>query len=374
MAATSVEAGTLTKAGGRLRAAPGWLQGALLALLVLALGVVPPLKGGILSQRLALYLIFGLLGLSVALITGYARLFNIGVGATFGVSAYAVAIATQHGVTHPLLLPLIGIGAGLVVSVLFGIFAIVASGIQYMMLTFLTTLAFFEIPNWATKLTGGDNGLVLQGGLRVSFGQNPIRGHGFYYLVLGVTLFVCAVCWYALSSQFGRAIRAIGQNPLRAAAMGYEVSRYRMALTLLSGFVAATGGWLLALDNQFVSQDLVGLNYSLNGLLYALVGGVDSILGPLIGAAGFRYVSETISRHSSDSQLFIGIALIAIVFLMPDDGVVGLYRRARARGWRGSVAGLYDYALGLLRMVRSGDEAIEAEPAGLRPAEDAGDG
>lgn len=374
MAATNVEAGTLRKAGGRLRAAPGWLQAALLALLVLALVVVPPLKGGILSQRLALYLIFGLLGLSVALITGYARLFNIGVGATFGVSAYAVAIATQHGVTNPLLLPLIGIGAGLVVSVLFGIYAIVAAGIQYMMLTFLTTLAFFEIPNWATKLTGGDNGLVLQGGLRISFGQNPIRGDGFYYLVLGVTLFVCAVCWYALNSQFGRAIRAIGQNPLRAAAMGYEVSRYRMALTLLSGFVAATGGWLLALDNQFVSQDLVGLNYSLNGLLYALVGGVDSILGPLIGAAGFRDISETISRHSSDSQLFIGIALIAIVFLMPDDGVVGLYRRARARGWRGSVAGLHGYALGLLHMVRGGDEAIEAEPAGLRPTEDAGDG
>ncbi|HZQ35657.1 MAG TPA: branched-chain amino acid ABC transporter permease [Dehalococcoidia bacterium] len=374
MAVTNAEAGRLTRAGGRLRAAPGWQQAALLALLVLALVAVPPLKGGILSQRLALYLIFGLLGLSVALITGYARLFNIGVGATFGVSAYAVAIATQHGVSNPLLLPLIGIGAGLVVSVLFGIYAIAAAGIQYMMLTFLTTLAFFEIPNWATKLTGGDNGLVLQGGLRISFGQNPIRGHGFYYLVLGVTLFVCAVCWYALSSQFGRAIRAIGQNPLRAAAMGYEVSRYRMALTLLSGFVAATGGWLLALDNQFVSQDLVGLNYSLNGLLYALVGGVDSILGPLIGAAGFRYISETISRHSSDSQLFIGIALIAIVFLMPDDGVVGLYRRARARGLRGSFAGLYAYALGLLRMLRSGDEAIEAEPAGLRPTEDAGNG
>lgn len=374
MAATNVETGMLTKAGGRLRATPAWLQAALLALLLLALVVVPPLKGGILSQRLALYLIFGLLGLSVALITGYARLFNIGVGATFGVSAYAVAIATQHGVTHPLLLPLLGIGAGLVVSVLFGIFAIVASGIQYMMLTFLTTLAFFEVPNFLTKLTGGDNGLVLKGGLGLSFGQNPIRGHGFYYLVLGVTLVVCAVCWYALSSQFGRAVRAIGQNPLRAAAMGYEVSRYRMALTLLSGFVAAVGGWLLALDNQFVSQDLVGLNYSLNGLLYALVGGVDSILGPLIGAAGFRYISETISRHSSDSQLFIGIALIAIVFLMPDDGVVGLYRRARARGLRGSLSGLYDYALGLLRMARGDDEAIEAEPAGLRPTEDAGNG
>ncbi|HLZ73155.1 MAG TPA: branched-chain amino acid ABC transporter permease [Dehalococcoidia bacterium] len=359
-------------AGRRWRSTPWWLHGGLLALLVLALIVVPPAKGGIFSQKLALYLIFGLLGLSVALITGYARLFNIGVGATFGVSAYAAAIATQHGVSNPVLLPLIGIGAGLVVSVLFGIFAIVASGIQYMMLTFLTTLAFFEVPNFLTKLTGGDNGLVLKGGLHLSFGQNPLRGHGFYYLVLGVTLFVCAVCWYALNSQFGRAVRAIGQNPLRAAAMGYEVSRYRMALTLLSGFVAAVGGWLLVLDNQFVSQDMVGLNYSLNGLLYALVGGVDSIVGPLIGAAGFRNISETISRHSSDSQLFIGIALIAIVFLMPDDGVIGLYRRARARGLRGLGGGLRSYALGLLRMTRSDGEAIEPEAAaGLRATEDA---
>ncbi|HEY7295495.1 MAG TPA: branched-chain amino acid ABC transporter permease [Dehalococcoidia bacterium] len=364
----------MTRAGANVHTTSRWLQAGLIALLVLALIVMPPLKGGYLPQKLTLYLIFGLLGLSVALITGYARLFNIGVGATFGVSAYAVAIATQHGVTNPVLLPLIGIAAGLAVSVLFGIYAIVASGIQYMMLTFLTTLAFFEVPNFATKLTGGDNGLVLQGGLHLSFGQNPIQGNGFYFLVLGVTLFVCAVCWYVLSSQFGRAIRAIGQNPLRAAAMGYEVSRYRMALTLLSGFVAAVGGWLLALENQFVSQDLVGLSYSLNGLLYALVGGVDSIIGPLIGAAGFRNISETISRHSTDSQLFIGIALIAIVFLMPDDGVVGLYRRARARGLRGIGAGLYSYLLGLLRMTRSGDEAIEAETGSLRPTEDAGNG
>ncbi len=362
----------MIKAGGRLRSTPIWLQGGLLALLVLALVAVPPLKGGYLSQKLALYLIFGLLGLSVALITGYARLFNIGVGATFGVSAYAVAIATQHGVTNPVLLPLFGIAAGLAVSVLFGIFAIVASGIQYMMLTFLTTLAFFEVPNFLTRLTGGDNGLVLKGGLHLSFGQNPIQGNGFYYLVLGVTLFVCAVCWYALSSQFGRAIRAIGQNPLRAAAMGYEVSQYRMALTLLSGFVAAAGGWLLALDNQFVSQDLVGLNYSLNGLLYALVGGVDSILGPLIGAAGFRNISETISRHSTDSQLFIGVALIAIVFLMPDDGVVGLYRRARTRGLRGIGGGLRSYVLGLFTRT-GGDETEPEAAAGLRASEDARD-
>jgi branched-chain amino acid transport system permease protein len=97
-----------------------------------------------------------------------------------------------------------------------------------------------------------------------------------------------------------------------------------MALTLLSGFLAAVAGWLYALDNAFVSQDLLGLSNSLNGLLYALVGGSEHVvLGPLLGAAGFRFMTDSLGRLTSQSSLYIGLALLVVVYLVPN-GILGL--------------------------------------------------
>src|SRR5207237_1085306 len=148
--------------------------------LVVILAVVPPLIGGYLVRGLTSYLIFGLLALAVGLITGYGLLFNLGVGANFGVSAYTVAILTHHGV------------------------------------------------------------------------QNPLVGNNFYWFVLGVVAALAALSWYVLASQTGKAIQAIGRNPGRAAAMGYSVPRYRIALTIYASLIASFGGWLYALQTNFV--------------------------------------------------------------------------------------------------------------------------
>jgi branched-chain amino acid transport system permease protein len=299
-------------------------------LIVLALWL-PPAYGDYLPQQLTGYLIFGLLALSVALISGFARLLNLGVGATFGISAYAVAVLTQHHIFNPFLLFACAMGVGILVSILFGIYAIVASGIQYMMLTFLTTLAFFSLPAVAPAITGGDNGLSVKGDLGISFGLNPLLGNEFYFFVLGVVVLCSLLSWFVLTSQAGKAVRAIGRNPVRAAAMGYQVGLYRVVLTLFAGFIASVAGWLYVLQNAFVFQDLLGVQNSLNGLLYALIGGVDTIIGPLLGAAGLRYFVESVSKHSTQSSLYIGAALLIVVYFMPE-GVLGLARRVWRRG------------------------------------------
>jgi branched-chain amino acid transport system permease protein len=110
--------------------------------------------------------------------------------------------------------------------------------------------------------------------------------------------------------------------------MGYSVGQYRVALTLFSSVIASLGGWLYALQTSFVFIDLLGLNNSTNGLVYALVGGVDTILGPLVGAAVLRALTEQLSRGTS-SQLYVGIVLMLVVYFLPD-GLVGLWRRYRA--------------------------------------------
>src|SRR5438874_2500109 len=193
-----------------------------------------------------------------------------------------------------------------------------------MMLTLLTTLAMGALPSVGPQITGGDNGLQVKGGLVPSFGLNPLLGDQFYYFILIVVAVCLGACWYLVSSQFGRVAQAIGRNAARTQAMGYPVSQHRMALTLVSGFLAAIAGWLYALDNAFVSQDLLGLTNSLNGLLYALVGGGDHvILGPLVGAAGFRDLTDSLGRLTSQSALYIGLALLLVVYVMPN-GILGL--------------------------------------------------
>ena len=113
--------------------------------------------------------------------------------------------------------------------------------------------------------------------------------------------------------------------------MGYQVPRHRIALTLLSGFIASVAGWLYALNNSFVSQDLLGLGNSLNGVLYALIGGAEHvILGSLIGAAGFRFMTESLGRLTSQSSLYIGLALLVVVYVMPN-GILGLVGTATRR-------------------------------------------
>lgn len=298
--------------------------------LILVMAILPPLIGGYAVQALTSYLISGLLALSVGLITGYGRLFNLGVGANFGVSAYTVAILTHSGITEPFTLMIAAIAAGVVVSLLFAFYALIASGVEYLMLTFLTALAFASIPHAMNELTGGDNGLTVTGGLKVSWGMSPLNGNNFYWFVLAVVVVCTGASWYVLASQTGKAIQAIGRNPSRAAAMGYSVARYRVALTVFSSLIASVGGWLFALQRSFVFIDLLGLNNSTNGLVYALVGGVDTILGPLLGASVLRLLTDQLSRGSTQSSLYIGIVLMLVVYFLPD-GLVGLWRRVRGR-------------------------------------------
>jgi branched-chain amino acid transport system permease protein len=326
----------------RARSRAFWLVAASAAGAV-ALFALPPITSEYLPQQLTDYLIFSLPALAVGLIAGHARLINVGVGATFGVSAYTVAILTQHSVENPVILLVAAMAAGIIVSVLFAVYAMVTTGLEYLLLTLLTTSAFFSIPLLFTTFTGGENGLAVKGSTGVSFGLDPLQGAGFYWLVCGVTVFWCALTAYLLRSRAGRVTVAIGRNPSRVAAMGYSIRAYRTWVTLYSGAIAASAGWLYAVAHSFVFQDLLGLQDSVYFVLYSLIGGADYVLGPLIGTAGLRYLGEYFGGQTAQSDLYVGVALLIVVYLLPA-GVIGGGRRvwdAARRLWsrRGPGAG-----------------------------------
>ncbi len=294
-------------------------------IVAVAILVGPPLYGQYLPQRAADYLIFGITALAVGLIAGHARLLNIGVGATFGVAAYAVAILSHHGLLNPFLLLAGALLAGLAISVLFCIYAIVATGLEYLLLTLLTTAAFFGLPLLFSGATGGENGLGIEGAVAISFGLDPLQGNGFYLLLATIAVFWMAASWYLLASRAGRVMTAIGRNPERASAMGYSVRTYRVAITLYSGLMAGSAGWLYALEHAFVFPDLLGVGNSLNSVVYSLIGGVGSVFGPFLGATGLRYLSEYAGQQTTQSQLYVAVALLIVVYLLPN-GVLGSLR------------------------------------------------
>jgi ABC-type branched-subunit amino acid transport system permease subunit len=112
--------------------------------------------------------------------------------------------------------------------------------------------------------------------------------------------------------------------------MGYSVPRFRVALTIYSSLIASLGGWLYALQTSFVFIDLLGIGNSTNGLVYALIGGVDTIVGPFLGTALLRALTDQLARLGNQQSLFIGIVLMLVVYLLPD-GILGLWRRYTRR-------------------------------------------
>jgi len=258
---------------------------------------------------------------------------------------------------------LAGLAGGLFVSGLFAVYAVVATGLEYLLLTLLTTSAFFTAPLLATGFTGGENGLGVEGPVMISFGLDPLQGSGFYWLLCAVTVFWCGLSWYLLAARVGRATIAIGRNPVRAAAMGYSVHAYRVGVTLFSGAMAASGGWLYALAHAFVFPDLLGLANSINAVVYSLIGGVDYVLGPLLGTAGLRFLAEYLGQQTTQSQVYIGVALLVVVYFVPD-GITGRLRQLFQLGRAGRSEGVLEFPEtgATLKTVEEGDPVFGSAP------------
>jgi branched-chain amino acid transport system permease protein len=147
-----------------------------------------------------------------------------------------------------------------------------------------------------------------------------------------VTALALAAGWIILSSQLGRIAEAAGRNPVRAASMGYRLGSLRLFVALVAGSLAGLAGWLYALQSRVVGQDVLGLDTSLNGLIYALIGGVQlPFVGAALGAAGVGLVSNLAAPNERTSLLTVGLALLLVVYAMPE-GLLGLLTRHRFPG------------------------------------------
>jgi branched-subunit amino acid ABC-type transport system permease component len=304
-------------------AAPAWLAPALACVFAL-LALTPLLLGPAAVQQAMGVLMYALLASAVAILLRFGGVVNVGMGAAFGASAYAVAVLSHVDQSTALLLFAAGLVAAATVGLLFGLYASVASGVEYMMLTFLTTAAASRLPILIPALSGGANGLDVRNVAGFAFGFDPLFGPGFYVLGLAVSAACLGVVWRVLGSQAGRVAQAASRNPLRMASLGYSLGALRLLVALSAGLLAGLAGWLYSLQSRLVGADVLGLDVSLNGLMYALVGGVQQpILGSVLGTSIVRLLGALTPRTGPPASFAAGVGLLAVVYVLPD-GILGL--------------------------------------------------
>ena len=313
-------------------AGPGQRRWVMLALIWAVLVAVPywiPWVGGYtaLASRV---LVMGLAAMGLNFLLGFTGVMSFGHAAYFGLGAYGAGLTLRYLVHSTPLAVLIGILVGTLGGALFGALIVRRKGVYFAMLTIaFGQICYYIAYSW-NDFTGGYDG--LRGFQREPIGFGPwvldIRGsnEAFYYFVLGVFAVCVGSMALLLRSPFGRTLIAIRENQRRARFLGIPVERHVWLSFTISTFFASVAGALYALLNNFA--DPSALNYLISGdfVIMAVMGGMRSFWGPLVGAAVFVVLQDYISSMTVNWMSLIGLLFVLVVLFFPR-GLLGYLRR-----------------------------------------------
>ena len=309
--------------------------------LVDVLGVVASITGasvGGYEGLPSLVLIYGIVVVGFNLLLGYLGLLSFGHAAFFGTAAYAAGlVSAQFG--SPVVMVVVGALIAVLIAVPIGFVSIQRSGVYFavLTLTFGQMLYFWAIGPGAW-LTNGDNGfseVTLNGvfGLGVvPLGTHvPFLGTVTYVLIAAVTLLAVATASRIVNSPYGLIFEALGENQQRVAFVGLDVDRYKLTAFVISAVFAGVGGALFTVHEGFIHPNS-SLYWIISGdfVIMTVLGGTGSLVGPMLGALLFEYISNVVSGISlpligsigSLWRLVLGAVFVFVVWVFPR-GIAG---------------------------------------------------
>jgi len=267
-------------------------------------------------------MIFAIAAIALDLIVGFGALVSFGHAAFVGLGAYAVGILASHGLTDAL----VALPAAILVSALFafvtGLVCLRTKGVYFIMITLaFGQMAFFTASSLAPY--GGDDGLTVR--MRDTVDGLPLlRSDGaLYYVAFVCLLATFALCRALVVSRFGRVFRGARENPMRLAAIGFDVFRYQLAAYVIAGALAGMSGFLLANATNFVSPAYMSWQRSGELIIMVVLGGMGTLYGAIIGAAAFLFAEEWLSELTEHWKMIFGPLLI-IVVVFARGGLIGL--------------------------------------------------
>lgn len=298
---------------------------------VIALLFVAPLVLPVFWRRfLTEILIWGLLAMSSDVLIGYTGIVSFGHSAFFGLGMYGAAAALLLVAPPDLWLALlIGLIAAAAVAACVAYFSTRLRDIYFAITTLIFSQIFYVVIFTWTSLTGGENGLIFT---RPRFGipglfSVPFTAVSLHWFVLAVVAGSYLLLRRITQSPFGMVLQSIRENEARTRAIGYPVERYKIVAVMISGLFAGLAGVLYALQNEYAAPDFVFFLVSGEAVIYNVIGGIGTLVGPILGAAFFLLMQQGLSQFFTQFYLIpLGLIFIAIVIFMPQ-GLLGFARR-----------------------------------------------
>jgi branched-chain amino acid transport system permease protein len=275
-------------------------------------------------------LIWGLLAMSSDILIGYVGLVSFGHSAFFGLGMYGAALALLTTRPPSLLLALLyGLIGAAAAAAFVAYFSTRLRDIYFAITTLIFSQIFYVIIFTWTEVTGGENGLTfsrprlaIPGLFSVAFDSTTL-----HWFVLAVVAASYLILRRITQSPFGMVLQSIRENEARTRAIGYPIERYKMVAVMLSGFFAGLAGVLYAVQNKFAAPDFVFFIVSGEVVIFNVIGGIGTLVGPIVGAGFFLLLREALSRFFTEYYLiWVGIIFVAMVIFMPQ-GLLGFARR-----------------------------------------------
>ena len=292
---------------------------------------VPPLLPAYPLPLLTQALIYGVFAMSLDLLLGYTGLPSLGHAAYFGVAAYVVAIFTTEYHAGFWTCLLLALAAAILTSAVFGLVAIRAVGVYFLMITLALGMVVWGLAFRWVSVTKGDNGISSVPrpslGLPWTFGNQT----AFYYLTLVTFLLAFGFLYLIVHSPFGMSLRGIRESEGRMRSLGYNVWLHKYLAFMLAAAFAGLAGVLWAYYNGFVSPVEVQLITSVETLLMVALGGPGTLVGPALGAGVIVFLKNFVSVYTKRWLLILGGVYIGVILFAPR-GILGAIRETTAVG------------------------------------------
>jgi branched-chain amino acid transport system permease protein len=277
--------------------------------------------------------VLGLAAMSLNFLLGFTGVLSFGHAAYFGLGAYGAGMLLKYLYPSTALAIVVGVLVGTIAAAIVGALIVKLRGIYFAMVTIAFGQMFYFIAFRWSSVTGGDDGLTGWKRLPLDLGFTRIdileNAEAFYYLVLLVFAVSVGIMALLLRSPFGRTLLAIRENERRARFLGIPVERHIWLAFVISCFFVSLAGALYALLNNFADPHTLHWTLSGNIVIMAVIGGMRSFWGPLVGAAIFVALQDYISSYTQNWMFIIGIFFVLIVLFFPR-GVLGIIRRKLA--------------------------------------------
>jgi len=321
-----------------------------LVVLLAVFAVLVPYTGSfgiLLSTRI---LVFAILAMSLDILLGYTGLASMGHAAYLGIGAYLAAILASKyhfGLDWTFWLVVVfGTLLGAAAAAFFGLFAIRATGVYFIMITLALSQCVWGLAYRWNSLTGGDNGInILR---RPSVGIQLSNNVTFFYLVLAFFAASLLILYVLVRSPFGRSLKGIREREVRMGILGYNVWLHKYIAFVIAGGFGGLAGVLWAHTNGIVTPEDVNITTSVDALLVVVLGGAGTLVGSLIGSAVVLVLREYLSALVPWWQYVLGAVYVLTIFYLPS-GLMGISKRIRqilAKSSKESVALLPSGPLG----------------------------